>query len=154
MKPILFFIALCFLSSCPTYESCLYLDKKLILNHFEYIAKINKDSKYETKDSAGVLKVGISGYEKVDCEFRFDSLGTCITSQFVYCCDSCSEKHIQEFVEDRYYGWIKVGPSAYYSKRRRKIKMEVFNSNPFATTIIFTKTNWTKEEYKALIKKQ
>ena len=130
MKPLLFFITLCFLSSCATYESCLYFDKKLILNHFEYIAKINKNSKYETKDSAGVLKIETSGYEKINCEFQFDSLGTCITSKFVYCCDSCAEKHIQEFVGDRYYGWTKDGPSTYYSKRKRKTQMEIFNSNP------------------------
>ena len=154
MKAILFFITLCFLSSCATYDSLLDLNKELIVDHFKYLAKNNPNYKDETKDSAGILKIVSSGYEKIESEFYFDSLGTCITSQFVYCCDSCSEKHIQEFVEDRYYGWIKDGPSTYYSKRKRKIKMEVFNSNPAATVIIFTKTNWTKKEYKALIKNQ
>ena len=153
MKPILFFITLCFLSSCATYDSLLDLNKELIVDHFKYLAKNNPKYSYETKDSAGVLKIAVSGYEKIDCEFQFDSLGSCITSQYVYCCDSCAEKHIQEFVNERYYGWVKDGPSIYYSKRKRKTQMEVFNSNPFATVVIFTKTNWTKEEYKALIKK-
>ena len=148
MKSILFFIVICFLSSCATYDCLLDANKELIRDHFKYLAKNNPQYKYETKDSAGVLKVVASGYEKIDCEFHFDSLGTCTTSQFVYCCDSCSERHIQEFVEDRYYGWTKDGPSTYYSKKRRKIKMEVFNSNPAATVIIFTKTNWTKKNTK------
>lgn len=155
MKRILFFITLCFLSSCATYDTLLGGNKELIVGvHFKYLAKLNADDKYESNDSAGVLTVKMKGYEKIDCEFHFDSLGTCITSQFVYCCDSCSERHIQEFLEDRYYGWIKKSPGLYYSKRKRKTQMEVFNSNPFATTILFTKTNWTKKEYKELIKTQ
>lgn len=155
MRPILFFITLCFLSSCVTYDTLLGGDRELIVGvHFKYLAKNNPKYKYETKDSAGVLKVGISGFEKIDCEFQFDSLGFCKTSQYVYYCDSCAENHIQEFLGDRHYAWFKEGPSTYYSKRKRQTKMEIFNSNPFATVIVFTKANWTKEEYKTLIKKQ
>ena len=40
----------------------------------------------------------------------------------------------------------------YYSKRKRKTQMEIFNSNVVITIITFTKINWTKKEYIALIK--
>lgn len=155
MKPILFFLTfICFHISIQAQVNYIDWVKKDILKSFESLSKDNEKYKVETKDSAGILKIEITGHEKINCEFRFDSLGFCYTSNFVYCCDDCSEKHIKEFLENKYYRWVKKSPGLYYSKRKVKTQMEIFNSNPAATVITFTKMNWTKKEYKALIKKE
>lgn len=155
MKQILFFLTIiCFQLS--TYAQSTYIDwdKKSIIKDFNDLSKKNEKYLVSTKDASGILKVEITGHEKIDCEFRFDSLGFCNTSNFVYCCDDCSEKHIKEFVENKYYRWAKKSPGLYYSKRKRKTQMEIFNSNVAVTIITFTKVYWTKKEYKALIKTQ
>lgn len=155
MKLILFFlIIICINFSTLAQSTYIDWDKKSIIKDFKDLSKKNEKYIVSTKDSAGVLKVEITGHEKIDCEFRFDSLGFCNTSNFVYCCDDCSEKHIKEFVENKYYRWTKKSPGLYYSKRKHKIQMEIFNSNVAVTIITFTKVYWTKKEYKALTKKQ
>ncbi|HLC83348.1 MAG TPA: hypothetical protein VJI69_05930 [Bacteroidia bacterium] len=156
MKPILFFLTIvCIHFSVQSQTSYIDWNKKDIIENIVSLEnKRNKDYTIATKDSAEVLKVEITGHEKINCEFRFDSLEFCNTSNFIYCCDACSEKHIKEFVEHKYYGWVKMTPGLYYSKRKHKTQMEIFNSNVAVTIIIFTKINWTKKEYKELIKKQ
>jgi hypothetical protein len=154
LRRIQCFFILLFGLSCSAQNNYIDWDKESIIKDFRDLSESNEKYLITTKDSSGILKIEITGHEKINCEFRFDSLGVCITSNFVYCCDDCSEKHVKEFVEHKYYRWIKKSPGLYYSKRKRKTQMEIFNSNPFATVIVFTKTNWTKEQYKALIKKQ
>ncbi len=153
LKPIRFFILLLFGLSCSAQNNYIDWDKESIVKDFQSLSKSNEKYIVSTKDSSGILKIEITGHEKIKCEFRFDSLEFCNASNFIYCCDDCSEKHIKEFVENKYYGWIKKSPGLYYSKRKRKTQMEIFNSNPAATVIIFTKINWTKQEYKNLSKK-
>lgn len=155
MKRILLILVL-FCIHCSTYAQNNYIDwdKESIIKDFKDLSKSNEKYLIAIKDSSGILKIEITGHEKINCEFRFDSLGFCNTSSFVYCCDDCSEKHIKEFVEYKYYRWVKKMPGLYYSKRKYKTQMEIFNSNSAATVIIFTKTNWTKKEYKTLINKQ
>lgn len=155
MKRILLLLVLfCIHFSNQAQSTYIDWDKESIIKDFKDLSKSNEKYKVATKDSSGILKVEITGHEKINCEFRFDSLGFCNTSTFVYCCDDCSEKHIKEFVESKYYRWIKKTPGLYYSKRKHKTQMEIFNSNPAATVITFTKVNWTKKEYKVLIKKE
>ena len=155
MKRILLLIVLfCIHFSIHAQSTYIDWDKKSIVKDFKDLSKSNEKYFIVTKDSAGILKVEITGHEKISCEFRFDSLGLCNTSNFIYCCDDCSEKHIKEFVEKKYYGWIKKSPGLFYSKRKHKTQMEIFNSNIAVTIITFTKINWTKKEYKELIKKQ
>lgn len=154
LRQIQCFIFLLFGLSCTAQNNYIDWDKESIIKDFKDLSKSNEKYSVATKDFLGILKVEITGHEKINCEFRFDSLGLCNTSNFVYCCDDCSEKHIKEFVESKYYRWIKKTPGLYYSKRKHKTQMEIFNSNPAATVITFTKFSWTKKEYKALIKKQ
>ncbi len=155
MKPILFFLTIVFCQiSIQALSTYINSDKRAIIKDFKDLSKTPEKYSISTKDSAGILKIEITGHEKINYEFRFDSLGFCNTSSFIYCCDDCSEKHIKEFVESRNYGCIEKSPGLYYSKRRHKTQMEIFNSNVAVTIIIFTKMNWTKKEYKALIKKQ
>lgn len=155
MKRILLFIVL-FYIHCSIHAQSGYIDwdKESIIKEFKSLSKKNEKYSVTTKDSSEILKINISGYEKIKCEFRFDSLGFCMGSSFVYCCDDCSEKHIRSFIENKYYRWVKKSPGLYYSKRKYKTQMEIFNSNPAATVITFTKVNWTKKEYKILIKKE
>lgn len=155
MKLLLFFLTfVCIHLSIQAQTNYIDWDKKSIIKDFKDLSKTNEKYTIVTKDSAGILKVDILGHEKINCEFRFDSLGFCNTSNFIYCCDDCSEKHIKEFVEHKYYGWVKMTPGLYYSKRKRKTQMEIFNSNIAITIITFTKVYWTKKEYKALIKNE
>jgi hypothetical protein len=147
-------ITLCFLSTLvqgQQYDCFLDYNKETIIENFNLLCKNNQKYLSSIKDSAGRLKVELSGYEKISCEFRFDSLGYCDRSQFIYACDECAEKHIRDFEQDHYYRWRLKAPGMYNSKRKRKMTMEIFNSNPAATVIIFTKTNWTRKEYKALV---
>ncbi len=154
LRRIQCFFLLLFGLSCSAQNNYIDWDKASIIKDFKDLSKSNEKYLVSTNDSLGILKVEITGHEKINCEFRFDSLGFCNTSSFVYCCDDCSEKHIKEFVDHKYYRWLKKMPGLYYSKRKRKTQMEVFNSNPAATVVVFTKMNWNKKEYKALIQKQ
>lgn len=126
-------------------------DKESIKENFQDLSVQNEKYKVVINDSLSFLKISIRGHEKIDAEFELDSLGECQLSKFVYCCSDCSEKHIQEFLGDRYYGWKKLIPNRYVSKRKRKTMMEVFNSNPEVTVLIFERKEWTKKSYKLLI---
>ena len=155
MKRILFFLTIiCINVSVQAQTNYIDWDQRSIIKDFKDLSKSNEKYFIVTKDSSGILKIEITGHEKINCEFRFDSLGFCYTSNFIYCCDDCSDKHIKVFVEHKYYSWVKMAPGLYYSKRKLKTQMEIFNSNVAITIITFTKINWTKKEYKALIKTQ
>lgn len=128
-------------------------EKEIVLKDQYRVLSIKYASNFIiTKDSVGILKVEIVGLEKISCEFYFDSAGICESSVFVYYCDDCSKKHIDEHLKNGNYKWMKEHPFVYYSKRNGYTQMEIFNSNPAVTVVTLTRKDWTKKEYRALTK--
>lgn len=152
---ILLFCLFSLAGNSQQYENYIDLDKSSIIKNFNSLAKKNKEYSVETKDSASALYVYIKGFENIVCVFEFDEFGTCIESSFTYSCSDCVKKHVDEFLNDKYYGWEKTDEKNYRSKYKRKQTMTLVEKTeePVCFTIIFTKVYWTKEEYKKKTKK-
>lgn len=136
-----------------SYVNYIDWDKKSIIKNLQSLAKNNTKYNLNFKDSSDYLAIVFTGFEKINCEFYFDEDSICTKASLVYYCDECAEKHIKEFVNDKYYGWVSTIPNKYYSKQKRRTIMSVFNSNPEVTTILFEKNDWTKKEYQNVIRK-
>lgn len=138
-----------------SYANYIDWDKQSIIENFNSLSKKNKNYIVETKDSVNMLVVCIKGFENIRCEFQFDEEGNCFESFFIYSCSDCMKKHIDEFLNNKYFGWKKVSENNYYSKYKLKQAMALNEKKEETScfTIIFTKVYWTKEEYKNKIKK-
>ena len=144
---------ICFLSKAQKYECFIDDEKQYILESFSDLAKQNPKYTVTSSDSAGMLTVKITGPETITCQFFFNYDSICEAASFIYCCNNCSEKHIREFLDDKYYGWFKKDGSTYYSKRRRKKTLIINKSDPSAVILTFTKANWSKQEYKIVTRR-
>lgn len=156
MKSLLFFILITssFVLKAQNFNNYLFLEKEDIIEQFNDLSKKNKEYKIAIKDSIGVLTIMITGFETITCSFRFNDDGACEESQFKYSCGDCSQKHFNEFLNDKYYKWKQSKNGEYFSKFNRFQVMRLENTKTDnCTTIVFYTTNWTKEYYNSQLKK-
>jgi len=156
MKKLLFFILITssFVLKAQNFNNYLFLEKEDIIEQFNDLSKKNKEYKISIKDSAGVLTILMTGFETITCSFKFNEDSVCEESQFKYSCGECSQKHFNEFLNDKYYKWKLSKNGEYISKYKRFEVMRLENTKTDnCTTIVFYTTNWTKEYYNSQLKK-
>ncbi|MBN8695395.1 MAG: hypothetical protein J0L87_02590 [Bacteroidetes bacterium] len=148
-----FFLFLCLPSHAQSFNNYLFLEKKEIVDQFNDLSKKNKKYNISVNDSSGVLTIMITGFETISCSFKFNEDNLCEESQFKYSCGDCSQKHFNEFLNDKYYKWRLSKNGEYISKYKRFQVMRLESTKTDnCTTIVFYTTNWTKEYYNSQIK--
>ncbi len=143
-------ISLCIHFAVHSQSTGKWEQEALVKEHYRSLAKAHENNFSVKKDSVGILMVEITGIEKMSSEFRFDAAGICEESTFIYYCDDCSQKHVDEFLKTGHYRLAK-SPGTYYSKWKYQTQIEVFNSNIAVTVIHYTRMHWTRKEYRKLI---
>ncbi len=139
-------------SYAQSFDNYLFLEKKEIVEQFNDLSKKNTKYNVSVNDSSGVLTIMITGFETITCSFKFNEDSICEESQFKYSCGDCSQKHFNEFLNDKYYKWKRSKNGEYISKYKRFQTMRLENTlTDNCTTIVFYTTNWTKEYYKSQI---
>lgn len=147
------FLTLSLASHAQSFNNYLFQEKAEIVEQFNELSKKNKEYNVSIKDSSEFLVVRISGFETINCYFRFDNDSICEESQFKYSCGDCSKKHFNEFLNDKYYKWKQSKNGEYFSKFKRFQVMRLENTKTDnCTSIVFYRTNWTKEYYNSQLK--
>lgn len=97
------------------------------------------------------MEVGGKGSQPATFEYFFDLNNKCISEKTTASCDSCYKKYLNDLLDKKKYGWIRLNENQYISAYKWKLMIELPVKEEKQLFYHLIKVTWNKETYSMLL---